>query len=101
VPVRGRALVYAAGDRSAARGNLALAADQALARGDLRNAAMAYLDAAWIAQEQRNPRQVYELGHRAEMLAESPLLGMSDRAAIMQRIKRPTLAMRVVTPTSP
>jgi hypothetical protein len=95
------ALVYAAGDRAAARGNLALAADHALARGDLRNAAMAYLDAAWIAQEQRNPRQVYELGHRAEMLSESPLLGTSDRAAIMQRIKRPTLAMRMVTPTSP
>jgi hypothetical protein len=93
--------VYAAGDRSAARGSLALAADHALARGDLRNAAMAYLDAAWIAQEQGNSRQVYELGHRAELLAESPLLGASDRAAIMQRIKRPVLAMRMVTPTSP
>ncbi|HEY7505140.1 MAG TPA: hypothetical protein VH700_13640 [Gemmatimonadales bacterium] len=94
------ALVYAAGDRSTARGNLALAAEHALARGDLRNAAMAYLDAAWIAQEQGNPRQVYELGHRAEMLADSPLLGASDRAAIMERIKRPVLAMRMVTPTS-
>jgi hypothetical protein len=94
------ALVYAAGDRSAARGDLAFAGDHALARGDLRNAAMAYLDAAWIAQQQRNPRQVYELGHRAEMLADSPLLGASDRAAIMQRIKRPVLAMRLVTPTS-
>jgi hypothetical protein len=95
------ALVYAAGDRSAARRNLVLAADHALARGDLRNAAMAYLDAAWIAQEQRNSRQTYELGHRAELLADSPLLGASDRLAIMQRIKRPTLAMRLVTPTSP
>jgi hypothetical protein len=95
------ALVYATGDRTAARGNLVLAGDHALARGDLRNAAMAYLDAAWVAQEQRNRRQVYELGHRAEMLADSPLLGASDRAAIMQRIKRPTLAMRLVTPSSP
>ena len=54
---------------------MAAAAGQALARGDLRDAALAYLDAAWIAQEQKNPRQVWELGHRAEMLADSPLLG--------------------------
>ena len=92
------AVVYAAGDRSAARSDLALAADHALARGDLRSAAMAYLDAAWIAQEQRNRQQVWELGHRAEMLAESPLLGSSDRAAIMERIRRPALAMRTVSP---
>ena len=92
------AVVYAAGDRTAARGDLARAADLALARGDLRNAAMAYLDAAWIAQEQRNRQQVWELGHRAELLADSPLLGSSDRAAIMERIKRPSLAMRTVSP---
>lgn len=80
------ALAYATGDRSGARNDLASAATQALARGDLRSAALAYLDAAWIAQEQKNPRQVWELGHRAEMLADSPLLGASDRAAILQRI---------------
>ena len=82
------ALVYATGDRSGARADMAAAASQALARGELRPAADAYLDAAWIAQEQRNPRKVYELGHRAEMLADSPLLGASDRAAILQRIER-------------
>ena len=92
------ALIYAAGDRTAARGDLARAADHALVRGDLRNAALAYLDAAWIAQEQRNPKQVWELGHRAEMLAESPLLGSADRGDILQRIKRPVLAMRMPTP---
>ena len=64
------------------------AAGHALARGDLREAALAYLDAAWIAQEQRNPRKVWELGHRAEMLADSPLLGAKDRAAILGRIDR-------------
>ena len=82
------ALVYATGDRSRARADLAAAASQALARGDLRSAADSYLDAAWIAQEQGNPRQVWELGHRAEMLADAPLLGASDRAAILQRIER-------------
>lgn len=81
------ALAYATGDRSRARSDLTAAAGQALARGDLRAAALAYLDAAWIAQEQGNPRQVWELGHRAEMLADSPLLGPSDRAAILRRIE--------------
>jgi hypothetical protein len=81
------ALAYASGDRTRARNDMADAARHALDRGDLRAAAQAYLDAAWIAQEQKNARQVWELGHRAEMLAASPLLGPSDRAAIMRRIE--------------
>jgi hypothetical protein len=88
------ALAYAAGDRSGARTDLAHAAERALARGDLRAAALAYLDAAWIAQEQEKPGQVYELGHRAEILAASPLLSESDRGAILQRIERAPVAMR-------
>jgi hypothetical protein len=82
------ALAYATGDRSGARNDKAAAATQALSRGELREAAMAYLDAAWIAQEQKSPRQVWEYGHRAEILADSPLLGMSDRTAILKRISR-------------
>ena len=82
------ALAYASGDRSAARGDMAHAAERALARGDLRAAALSYLDAAWIAQEQQKPNQVWELGHRAEILAASPLLSQSDRGAILQRIER-------------
>ena len=89
------ALAYASGDRSAARSDMVAAAGQALARGDLREAALAYVDAAWIAQEQKNPRQVWELGHRAEMLADSPLLSASDRLAIMQRIERAPEAVQV------
>jgi len=88
------ALAYAAGDRSGARTDMAHAAERALARGDLRAAALAYLDAAWIAQEQEKPRQVYEFGHRAEILAASPLLSESDRGVILQRIERAPLAMR-------
>jgi hypothetical protein len=82
------ALAYATGDRSGARNDKAAAARQALTRGDLRGAAMAYLDAAWIAQEQKNQGKVWEFGHRAEMLADSPFLGPYDRAAILQRISR-------------
>ena len=95
------ALAYATNDRSAARGDMADAAGQALARGDLRSAAHAYLDAAWIAQEQKNPRQVWELGHRAEMLAASPLLAESDRAAILQRISRAPESMRLAMRVGP
>ena len=82
------ALAYAAGDRSGARTDLAHAAERALARGDLRAAALAYLDAAWIAQEQQKPAKVWEFGHRAEILAASPLLSESDRGAILRRIDR-------------
>jgi hypothetical protein len=95
------ALAYATGDRSAARADLAAAAAQALARGELRSAALAYLDAAWIAQEQKNPRQVWELGHRAEMLADSPLLETADRAAILRRIDRAPEAMQTAMRKEP
>jgi hypothetical protein len=88
------ALAYASGDRSGARQDMARAAEHALGRGDVKAAALAYLDAAWIAQEQQKPRQVWELGHRAEILAESPLLSESDRSAILQRIERAPVAMR-------
>ncbi len=88
------ALAYAAGDRSAARTDMAHAAERALARGDLRTAGLAYLDAAWIAQEQEKPSQVWEFGHRAQMLAASPLLSESDRSAILVRIEQAPLAMR-------
>jgi hypothetical protein len=89
------ALAYADGDRSAARRDMTHAAEHALARGDLRAAGLAYLDAAWIAQEQKNARQVWELGRRAEMLAASPLLDASARNAILQRIKRAPDAMQL------
>ena len=88
------ALAYATGDHSAARTDMGSAAERALARGDLRAAALAYLDAAWIAQEQGKPSQVWEYGHRAEVLAASPLLSQSDRRSILQRIERPQLALR-------
>jgi hypothetical protein len=44
---------------------------------------------------------VWELGHRAEMLAESPLLGASDRAAILQRISRVLEPMRLAMRKAP
>jgi hypothetical protein len=95
------ALAYATGDRSRARSDMAAAAQHALARGELKAAALAYLDAAWIAQEQANRRQVWELGHRAELLADSPLLSRGDRAAILQRIDRAPEAMKLAMRQAP
>jgi hypothetical protein len=95
------ALAYAARDRSTARHDMARAAEHALARGDLRTAALAYLDGAWIAQEQNNRRQVWELGHRAELLAASPLLASADRQAILRRISRAPESMRLAMRTAP
>jgi hypothetical protein len=95
------ALAYATNDRTGARNDMADAARQALARGDLKSSALAYLDAAWIAQEQNNPREVWELGHRAEMLAASPLLAEPDREAILQRISRAPVAMQAAMRAGP
>ncbi len=81
-------LSYAANDRSAARKDMTNAAVHALARGDLRAAALAYVDAAWIAQEQHRLDLVRDLGHRAEMLAAAPLLPGADRTEILGRIVR-------------
>jgi hypothetical protein len=61
------------------------------------------VDAAWIAQAQKKPRLVADLGHRAEMLAAAPLLEPAARAAILRRIvRRPNadrLAIRGATLT--
>jgi hypothetical protein len=80
-------LGYAVGNLSGSRTDMTRAANQALTRGDLLNAALAYVDAAWVAQAQNKPSKVWDLGRRAEMLAASPLLGSADRRAILGRIK--------------
>ena len=99
--IEAAAFAYHTGDLSTARRDMARAAEHALARGDLREAALAYLDGAWIAQEQKNRRQVWELGHRAEMLAESPLLAARDREAIVRRIRRVPEEMRLAMRAEP
>jgi hypothetical protein len=44
---------------------------------------------------------VWEFGHRAEILAASPLLSESDRGVILQRIERALDAMRLAMQTAP
>lgn len=79
-------LSYAAEDHSLARADLKRAADQALHRGDLEQAAHTFIDVAWVAQEQGKPAEVWAFGRQAEVLAASPLLGTAQRAAILKRI---------------
>jgi hypothetical protein len=78
-------LSYGRQDLSSARSSMSEAAAQALARGDLMNAASAYADAAWIAQAQHRSGDVQKLGSQAEVLAGSPLLQREQRESILRR----------------
>lgn len=80
------ALSYATKDRTKARNDLTEAAIQALHRGDLEQAAQAYVDVAWVAQEQGKAAEVRKFGKQAEVLAASPLLDAVQRGAILKRI---------------
>ena len=72
-------------DLSSAQLDMVAAAEQARARGDVENAAVAYADAAWVANERKRPAEVWTLGRQAEVLASSPLLSPAQRNNILQR----------------
>ncbi|HUR95112.1 MAG TPA: hypothetical protein VMY76_11045 [Gemmatimonadales bacterium] len=78
-------LSYGKDDLSSARASMVKAAAQALARGDIVKAADAYADAAWLADQQHKPREVWKLGRQSEVLAVSPLLSREQREAILKR----------------
>lgn len=62
------------------------AGDRALAMGDVVKAAQAYVDAAFIAQEQGSGTQVKRLAKKAVLLTVSPLLRADERAGIIKQI---------------
>lgn len=62
------------------------AAEEALASGDIITAANAYLDASHLAQYQKRTEDVVRLARKAEMLANSPLLGNQQRSSLQERI---------------
>ena len=70
----------------AARQTMEAAAERALAMGDVVKAAQAYVDAAFIAQEQGSGTQVNRLAKKAVLLTASPLLRADERAGIINRI---------------
>jgi hypothetical protein len=78
-------LSYGANDLASAQIDMAAAAAQAMARGDVEKAAQAYADAAWLANERKRPDDVRTFVSQAEVLASSPLLSGAQRNQILRR----------------
>ena len=72
----------------AVRGQMLMvkAARAALGRGDVLRGAHRLLDAAFIALQARDSEAALELTTEAQLLSLSPLIGSSDRVAILRRI---------------
>jgi hypothetical protein len=76
----------AIGDYAGARSNLEKAAAHALARGQVLDAANAYIDAAYAAAATRQPKDARALLDSAALLAESSLLSAEQSSQINRRI---------------
>lgn len=72
-----------AGKLNSSRKTFEDAAQSAMARGALVDAAQAYVDAAHVAARQGKARLAVELTSRARLLADSPHLSSADRNAIL------------------
>ena len=83
-------LRYYAGGRRASADLMEKAAERAAGIGNVALAADSYIDAAYIAQELREGSRARELAHRAELLANSPLISEVQRASIRSRISGPS-----------
>lgn len=85
-------LVYAGriraslGDSKDAKRLLEKAAEHALARGSVLDAAQAYVDAAFAAQASGDAGDVAEFAQRVKLLASSPLISETDRAQLLSRV---------------
>jgi hypothetical protein len=77
----------AVGDLNAARYVFEKAAEHALARGAVFDAAHAFIDAAHAAAGSREPHLAKQYVERAALLATSPQLSARDAAQIRQRIR--------------
>ena len=77
---------HALGQRVAAGYLMERAGDQAMARGDVFNAADAYVDAAYIAAELRDPERVREFVGKGTLLMGSPLLSPPQRESLRGRV---------------
>lgn len=79
-------LDYYLGDRSDAADGLAGAAETAKSWDDVRTAAHAFLDAAWVALEDGHARQARRLALEAERLSHSPLMAAEEQQRVQDRI---------------
>lgn len=83
-------LFEALGYLDGARVYLEEAAHQAMENGDPFAAAMTYIDAALVAKEAGRTREAVDLGRQARDLVASPSLDITQRAAILDRLERPS-----------
>lgn len=74
------------GDARSGQRLLEKAAAHALARGMVKDAAEAYLDAAFAAAEAQDGAAVEALSERVRLLATAPSLSELDRSALLARI---------------
>ena len=80
----GRLAFYEGHEEQAVR-DFEAAGRRALDRGDVIASANAFTDGAWVAKADGRPAKANELLARAQMLAQSPLLGRDDRAHLWTR----------------
>lgn len=77
---------HALKQRPAALALMERAADGALARGDVFNAAAAYVNVAFMAAELRDADRVRLYAEKGALLASSPLLSAPERQWLQQRV---------------
>ena len=98
-------LRHALKQRPAAVGLMQRAADQAMARGDVYNAATAYVNTAFIAIEMRDGDLARRSVEKSALLMHSPLLTDTQRQTLQRNLAQaqsPERALAAVTvPTAP
>lgn len=81
-------LYFALDDLAAAQKALAASAEHAAVRGDVVASANSYLDAALVAQQQRQNAIARTYVDKAMLLASSPLLSEKQRTSLLARVER-------------
>lgn len=81
-------LLFIANRPLEARRTLEDAAERALGAGDVQRAALAYIEAAFVADREGNKAEMQRLGRRAELLSISEYLTPEQRQEIARRLRR-------------
>ena len=96
-------LRHALKQRPAAIGLMQRAAEQAMARGDVFNAATAYVNVAFIALEMRDGELAKRSVEKSSLLMHSPLLDATQREALQRslaQVSTPERALAAVAVSS-
>ena len=91
-------LLYALRDLASARMVMEHAGDYAWQRGEFGRAAIAYVDAGYIALEMGNRGRAEQLGRKAQAIAQSPFMSADERALIKRRVGGEGHSVALVTP---